>query len=697
MAHKKIDELTNLTSIASNDLFIAYDISEPGDEKTKKFSFDNLEKSINELYYSGNKAFSTNSNGIIVYNPSNNSDSFQIVVDNSTVYRHYHSGGGVYVQARNSSSVDKNLWTGLPDGAVDIYYAGLKKFETTTDGTQTTGNSYITGDVTIGGNLTVTGTQFIANVEEVQIEDNLMLLNKNETGAGVTAGTAGLEIERGTATNYQFLFHEATDTFRVGLVGDLQAVATRQDSPTVSGVAYWNNSQNRFDTASGFTVNDIATKTYINSVFSNKYEIIATSGTNTFTADFDMLDGAMGVYVDGVRQHASAFTFSSPRTIILSETVASGTALAVIAMEADAIVTHLHDDRYYTETELNSGQLNNLYYTESEINTISGALNAAKFDKSGGSITGATTINITDNTNPALKITQAGTADILYLEDVESDTTPLVIDASGRVIIGQPTSTTVNSVAANLQIVGSSNAYSGMLIGRYSNDATGPVIRFFKSRSTTPGTFTTTLTGDDLGALYFLGDDGYTTKLTSYIRADSYGTIASGTVPSYIRVYTTNDGATSASLKLEISETTTVPGTLAVGTLSLTAAPSVDESASGMITTLTVDANVTNIGTALCMTSSGTLLMTDADSATSMPCVALALETGTGSKKVLLQGFIRRDSWNWTPGGIMYVSTSAGGLTQTAPTGAGDQVQRVGFATHADRIFFNPDYTVIEI
>lgn len=41
-------------------------------------------------------------------------------------------------------------------------------------------------------------------------------------------------------------------------------------------------------------------------------------------------------------------------------------------------LTHLHDDRYYTETELNNGQLDNRYYTELEVDdlitTISGKL-----------------------------------------------------------------------------------------------------------------------------------------------------------------------------------------------------------------------------------------------------------------------------------------------------------------------------------
>jgi hypothetical protein len=195
----------------------------------------------------------------------------------------------------------------------------------------------ISGNLTVGGDFTVQGENFIANTQTVLVEDNLLVINKNEVGAGVTAGEAGIEVERGSEANYQFLFNETQDNFRVGISGSLQAVATRQDIPTQSGVAFWNDTDKRLDTVSGFTVNDVATKDYLSSVFSNKYEVFTTSGTDTVTINFDLAEGAMGVYVDGVRQHASSFTFSSPRTIILSDTVASGTAIAVIAMEADSV------------------------------------------------------------------------------------------------------------------------------------------------------------------------------------------------------------------------------------------------------------------------------------------------------------------------------------------------------------------------
>ncbi len=126
-------------------------------------------------------------------------------------------------------------------------------------------------------------------------------------------------------------------------------------------------------------------------------------------------------------------------------------------------------------------------------------------------------------------------------------------------------------------------------------------------------------------------------------------------------------------------------------------APGSDLGYSGDITTLTVDSNATGIGAALYMAGDGNLDEADADAAATMPVRCLAVETSTGSKKVLLRGFIRDDSWTWTPGGTIFASTTLGGMTQTAPSGSGDQVQVLGFATHADRMFFNPSGDIIEV
>ena len=132
--------------------------------------------------------------------------------------------------------------------------------------------------------------------------------------------------------------------------------------------------------------------------------------------------------------------------------------------------------------------------------------------------------------------------------------------------------------------------------------------------------------------------------------------------------------------------------------ITLKPEPTSSGTGSGFISTVTVGTNSTGIGAALCIASGGNFAEANADSDTTMPCMSLALETGTGSKKVLLVGFMRNDGWNWTSiGQPIYVSTTSGVLTQTKPTGVGDQVQIVGIATHADRMLFNSNYAVAEV
>ena len=125
--------------------------------------------------------------------------------------------------------------------------------------------------------------------------------------------------------------------------------------------------------------------------------------------------------------------------------------------------------------------------------------------------------------------------------------------------------------------------------------------------------------------------------------------------------------------------------------------PTADHTGSGLKATMTVDVNATGIAAALYIASDGNYEEADASAAATMPCSAIALEAGTGSKKVLLQGFIRDDTWNWTPGSRIYVSETTGALTATQPSTSLACVQPIGIATHADRIWFNPTLDFVEV
>jgi hypothetical protein len=115
----------------------------------------------------------------------------------------------------------------------------------------------ITNDLTVGGNLTVSGTTTTVNTQEINIKDNLILINSNQTDIPSSALKGGLEIERGDLTNFQFVFDESDDRFKVGQVGSLQTVATRTDDGTIAnrGITFFNTSTNRLENNANIVVN----------------------------------------------------------------------------------------------------------------------------------------------------------------------------------------------------------------------------------------------------------------------------------------------------------------------------------------------------------------------------------------------------------------------------------------------------------
>lgn len=110
-------------------------------------------------------------------------------------------------------------------------------------------------DVIVSGNLTVNGTTTTVNTQDLLVADNIVIINNGEVGAGVTKGFAGIQVDRGTLTDYQFLFDEVSDTFRIGQIGSLQVVATREDSPLNGGIASWDAATSKFVTVPASAVN----------------------------------------------------------------------------------------------------------------------------------------------------------------------------------------------------------------------------------------------------------------------------------------------------------------------------------------------------------------------------------------------------------------------------------------------------------
>lgn len=180
------------------------------------------------------------------------------------------------------------------------------------------------GSQTIGGTKVFAGD--IAIQGALATTDNLIVLNDGEVGAGVTLGTSGLEIDRGSSPNYQILFRESDDAFVIGEPGALQVVATREDTPLVDGVAVWNNIDQRFDT---------------------RADRVGISGTNILIGGYGPSVTGAGNFIVGDGAAANTISISSSIVIgkdALGTGVCTGTENIVIGLEAGKNLTSGHSN-----------------------------------------------------------------------------------------------------------------------------------------------------------------------------------------------------------------------------------------------------------------------------------------------------------------------------------------------------------------
>lgn len=137
------------------------------------------------------------------------------------------------------------------------------------------------------------------------------------------------------------------------------------------------------------------------------------------------------------------------------------------------------------------------------------------------------------------------------------------------------------------------------------------------------------------------------------------------------------------------------------GSLTVTAAPGSDHTASGLTITLTA-AVALNFGDVGYIDTNGKVALIDADAIANCSGIVMCADTSIAQDAAgtfILHGIARDDTWNFTVGGLIYASTTGttgNTITQTAPSGTDDVIQVLGVATHADRMYFNPQLVQIE-
>ena len=128
--------------------------------------------------------------------------------------------------------------------------------------------------------------------------------------------------------------------------------------------------------------------------------------------------------------------------------------------------------------------------------------------------------------------------------------------------------------------------------------------------------------------------------------------------------------------------------------------PNSDHEATGVIVKITSSGTLAR-GVPVYIDGSGTVDAADADAVGTMPAIGINttdLSGGAGEAEILISGIYRDDTYNFTVGNDVYVSTDPAsstansdvlGITTTAPSGSGDTVQKIGVVLTADTVFFN--------
>jgi hypothetical protein len=203
-------------------------------------------------------------------------------------------------------------------------------FWTSNNALKLTGGT-LSGSLTVNGDLFIQGSTTTVNTSTLTIQDNILLINRNQTGTPPSSLWSGIEVERGDASNYYFIFEEATQLFKVGLSNSLQAVTTRNDV-MASGYAYYDNNTSML-TNRAITISDVTSLTSELAFSSN----LGWFSSNSAISACNIALAASNTAVTGCNiAIAASNTATSAYTIAVS---ASNTANSAQFTATNALVT----------------------------------------------------------------------------------------------------------------------------------------------------------------------------------------------------------------------------------------------------------------------------------------------------------------------------------------------------------------------
>lgn len=264
--------------------------------------------------------------------------------------------------------------------------------------------------VIIQGDLTVNGTQVIVNTETVTIDDNILVLNNNETGS--PSQNAGLEVERGTETNVSFLWNETAQYWSVSDHNNITyELATRSGVQEFLNKTIDGNKNTLTNIGNGSLVNDSVTINAGTGLVDGGEVVLGGSITINLAAGNGLLPldnlvsvkQGSGILVDGLGVHAvvgtglslnangvqvnydnSTIGINGSDQLYVKNLGITGTQLAADSVNGSKIADNSIDSEHYVD-----GSIDNVHLANSSI-----VITAGTGLKTGGSVSLGDTVQV---------------------------------------------------------------------------------------------------------------------------------------------------------------------------------------------------------------------------------------------------------------------------------------------------------------
>lgn len=157
-------------------------------------------------------------------------------------------------------------------------------------------NPTVAGNLIVSGNLTVSGTTTTVNSNTVNIGDNIIVLNSDETGT--PSQNAGIEVERGNTTNAILQWNETDDDWEFQAYNHAGTPAlTTYKIPTTFAAAIGDGSATSIAVAHNLGSKNVIVQLFHVDTDETVYADVVRTNANTVTVSFTAAPAASKIQV----------------------------------------------------------------------------------------------------------------------------------------------------------------------------------------------------------------------------------------------------------------------------------------------------------------------------------------------------------------------------------------------------------------